>query len=68
MNTMMWFQPLTQKHLDVLQEWDWVEILRPIEKTLACGDVGSGAMKDWKDIVSRIIELLGLEQKKLIVS
>jgi phosphopantothenoylcysteine decarboxylase len=66
MNTMMWFHPLTQKQLDILQEWDWVEILRPIEKTLACGDVGSGAMKDWKDIVLRIKELLGLEQKEVI--
>jgi phosphopantothenoylcysteine decarboxylase len=58
MNTAMWFHPLTKQHLDVLRGWEWVEVLNPIEKTLACGDVGSGAMKDWKDIVARIIELL----------
>jgi len=58
MNTAMWFHPLTKQHLDVLRTWEWIEILNPIEKTLACGDVGSGAMKDWKDIVTRIIELL----------
>lgn len=57
-NTAMWFHPLTEKHLSVLAEWDWVEVLRPIEKTLACGDTGSGAMHDWKDIVTRIQELM----------
>jgi len=58
MNTAMWFHPLTEKQLQALGEWDWIEILRPIEKTLACGDTGSGAMHDWKDIVARINELL----------
>jgi phosphopantothenoylcysteine decarboxylase len=58
MNTAMFFHPLTEKHLTVLAEWDWVEVLRPVEKTLACGDTGSGAMKDWKDIVERINQLL----------
>jgi len=58
MNTAMFIHPLTEKHLAVLGEWEWVEVLRPIEKTLACGDTGSGAMKDWKDIVERIYQLL----------
>jgi len=60
MNTAMWFHPLTEKHLSFLAEWDWVEVLRPIEKTLACGDVGSGAMHDWDDIVKRIKDILNL--------
>ncbi|KAF2663963.1 flavo protein [Microthyrium microscopicum] len=66
MNTAMWFHPLTAKHLELLEgEWNvknggWVEVMRPIEKTLACGDTGSGAMKDWNDIVTRIEEILGL--------
>ncbi|POS86800.1 hypothetical protein EPUL_002006 [Erysiphe pulchra] len=33
----------------------WFELLRPIEKKLACGDVGVGAMCDWNDIV-RVVE------------
>ena len=39
----------------------WFEVLRPIQKSLACGDVGSGAMMEWKEIV-KIVEqrLLGL--------
>ena len=38
----------------------WIEVLRPIEKELACGDVGSGAMMEWKDIVTVIEQRLGL--------
>jgi phosphopantothenoylcysteine decarboxylase len=34
--------------------------LQPMQKELACGDVGGGAMKDWKEIVSLIEERLGL--------
>lgn len=36
----------------------WVEVLRPIEKELACGDVGGGAMCSWEKIAERIEELL----------
>jgi phosphopantothenoylcysteine decarboxylase len=66
MNTAMWFHPLTATHLALLEgEWSvqnggWMEVLRPMEKTLACGDTGSGAMKDWKEIVTRIEEILGV--------
>jgi phosphopantothenoylcysteine decarboxylase len=36
-------------------------VLRPQDdKTLACGDVGIGAMKDWRDIVKVIEDRLGL--------
>jgi phosphopantothenoylcysteine decarboxylase len=38
----------------------WFEVLRPMEKELACGDVGTGAMKDWREIVGVIEERLGL--------
>lgn len=36
-------------------ESGWFEVLRPQEKSLACGDVGDGAMKEWTEVV-RIIE------------
>ena len=36
----------------------WARVLRPIEKALACGDVGSGAMMDWKDIVEEILSMV----------
>lgn len=66
MNTAMWKQPITKKQIDILaHEWGvehdgWFEVLLPMEKQLACGDVGGGAMKDWKEIVEVIEARLGL--------
>ena len=66
MNTAMWNHPVTASHLRMLsEEWSverggWFEILRPIEKELACGDTGSGAMHDWKGIVIEIKAKLGV--------
>ncbi|ORY68947.1 flavo protein [Pseudomassariella vexata] len=70
MNTAMWRHPVTAKQIRVLdEEWGigkngkgegWFEVLRPQQKTLACGDVGDGAMMEWKEIVSVIEERLGL--------
>lgn len=68
MNTAMWRHPIGKKQLKVLEEdWGvnskdggWVEVLRPIEKELACGDVGDGAMREWKEIVSVIEQRLEL--------
>ncbi|PSK34331.1 hypothetical protein B9Z65_8657 [Elsinoe australis] len=59
MNTAMWLHPVTGKHMGVLEEWGetrggWVKILAPIEKTLACGDIGGGAMMEWSSIVQKI--------------
>ena len=68
MNTGMWLHPVTKRHLEVLEgEWGvgqsdagWVDVLRPTEKVLACGDSGIGAMKDWHEIVACIERYLGL--------
>lgn len=66
MNTAMWFHPVTKKQMEVLEgEWNvenggWIEVLRPVEKELACGDTGSGAMADWTVIVKKIEEEFGL--------
>ena len=66
MNTMMWESPFTRKHLATLVELgggtmddqNRVVIVGPVEKTLACGDVGNGAMAAPADIM-RIVEKLG---------
>jgi len=42
----------------------WITVLRPTEKGLACGDVGDGAMMDWRDIVAHVERYLGLESKQ----
>ncbi|KAI5801718.1 flavoprotein, partial [Peziza echinospora] len=55
MNTLMWEHPVTESQLEVLHGWGWVVIWMPVEKTLACGDVGTGAMVEWRDIVGRVV-------------
>lgn len=66
MNTAMWKHPITKQHLKLLEgEWSvkqggWIEVLKPVEKELACGDTGVGAMRDWKEIVQVIETRLGL--------
>lgn len=67
MNTAMWRHPVTAKQIKVLEEdWGqgedgWVTVLRPMEKELACGDVGDGAMMDWREIVKRLEAFLQLK-------
>lgn len=69
----MWRHPITAKQIRVLtDDWGvkeaengsvasgWFEVLRPQEKSLACGDVGDGAMKEWTEIVDIIQARLGL--------
>ena len=66
MNTMMWESPFTRKHLATLVELgggtmddqNRVVIVGPVEKTLACGDVGNGAMAAPADIM-KMVEKLG---------
>lgn len=72
MNTAMWQHPITAKQIRVLEEdWGikegaadteqgWFEVLRPQAKILACGDIGGGGMKEWKEIVEVIKERMGL--------
>ncbi|KAJ9639215.1 hypothetical protein H2204_003826 [Knufia peltigerae] len=70
MNTAMWRHPITRKQIKVLeQDWGndedgWVKVLRPMEKELACGDVGDGAMMDWRHIVQHIETHLDLVVQK----
>ncbi len=44
-------------------EEGWITVLRPMEKELACGDVGDGAMMDWRQIVAHVERHLGLDSK-----
>lgn len=69
MNTAMWAHPITQKHTDVFEgEWGikaggWIDFIRPMEKELACGDTGAGAMRDWREIVSIVEGYLEAQSK-----
>jgi phosphopantothenoylcysteine decarboxylase len=51
MNTAMWRHPATAAHLGVLRGWG-ATVVPPVEKVLACGDVGVGAMAEVADIVA----------------
>jgi phosphopantothenoylcysteine decarboxylase len=69
MNTMMWNHPHTARHLRLLSPTAGtaageeslglsIEIIMPIEKTLACGDTGTGAMAAVDTIVERVHALV----------
>ena len=38
MNTLMWENPITEKHISVLKEF--CTVIPTVEKTLMCGDTG----------------------------
>lgn len=48
--------PLTNKQINVLEdEWGideerygWMKVIRPLVKTLGCGDAAFGAMREWE--------------------
>ncbi|KAG7750225.1 hypothetical protein KL912_000785 [Ogataea haglerorum] len=52
MNTLMYTHPITKKHFAVIKEdFKFIEVLKPIEKVLICGDIGMGGMREWSEIV-----------------
>lgn len=66
MNTGMWQHPLTQSHLQAVKSFwnnskgdNQIMIIEPkAESTLACGEIGTGAMADLQHIVKGVRELL----------
>jgi len=59
MNTLMMEHPLTERQLQAVRDFDWqsdsgnknVVVVNPVEKVLACGDEGTGAMASIEDVV-----------------
>jgi phosphopantothenoylcysteine decarboxylase len=64
MNTLMYEHPLTAIHLHTIREVIGYSVVGPISKNLACGDVGVGAMVEWKDIVGNVVNLFALNKTK----
>ncbi|KIK24517.1 hypothetical protein PISMIDRAFT_401734 [Pisolithus microcarpus 441] len=62
MNTLMYEHPLTAEHLRVVRDVVRYNVVGPIGKNLACGDAGLGAMTEWRDIVSIVVEKYQLQQ------
>jgi phosphopantothenoylcysteine decarboxylase len=61
MNTAMWNHPLTAAHLATLRQPQFgVTVVPPVEKTLACGDTGVGAMASPEAVATAVARLLAL--------
>ena len=63
-NTAMLENPATQNSLNALKERGFV-VANSCEKTLACGDVGKGALASPKDIVLSAARMLGVNSRIL---
>ena len=53
MNTLMYHHPITNEQLEKFKSWGG-NVIYPVEKLLACGDYGTGALPKIEDIVQRI--------------
>ena len=60
MNTAMWEHPLTKQQLQSIMEFapcDLVNVVSPTVKTLACGEVGIGALAPLEDILGAVCDI-----------
>ncbi|CEQ39794.1 SPOSA6832_01338 [Sporobolomyces salmonicolor] len=62
MNTHMFSHPLTAKQLAFVKAELGYTVHGPIAKTLACGDVGMGAMTEWSAIVQLVVNECKLQR------
>ncbi|KAF8266917.1 flavoprotein [Lactarius quietus] len=60
MNTLMYEHPLTAQHIRIIRDMIGYNVVGPVSKSLACGDVGVGAMVEWRDIVASVVEKFAL--------
>lgn len=58
MNTFMWESSFTDEHINKLENQLGVQVIHPISKALACGDVGTGAMAEPKLIAAQVAAAL----------
>ncbi len=56
MNTQMWLHPATGEQLEILKRWygERLSIVNPVDKNLACGEVGIGALAPIASIVEAV--------------
>jgi DNA-binding NarL/FixJ family response regulator len=63
MNPEMWFDPLFQRNVDLLNATEKYQVVCPERGQMACGDVGFGAQASLEDIVAETYRALGLDGK-----
>jgi len=56
MNTRMWENPFTAKHLEQIKEIYKVTVIQPVEKTLADGDTGMGGLAEDETIIQTLMD------------
>lgn len=54
MNTAMWEHPAVRRNLRWLGELDRYDVVDPVAKRLACGDVGPGGLPEPVDLLARV--------------
>ena len=64
MNTYMYYQRVTGRMLEELKSRK-VQVIDPVEKKLACGDFGTGALASPDDIVKQVMKALRDHQNAL---
>lgn len=52
MNTEMWLNPVVERNMRWIAELERYRVVPPIEKRLACGDVGVGGLAEPADILA----------------
>ncbi|MCB9779101.1 MAG: hypothetical protein H6742_11105 [Alphaproteobacteria bacterium] len=52
MNTEMWFAPVVQRNLRWLDELGGFHVVPPVDKRLACGDLGPGGLAEPADLLA----------------
>ncbi len=55
MNTEMWFHPVVQRNLGWIEQMQRYSLVAPVEKHLACGDVGVGGLAEPEVILSALV-------------
>ncbi|VAH74443.1 unnamed protein product [Triticum turgidum subsp. durum] len=61
MNTFMWDNPFTRRHLDAVAGLG-VSLIPPVTKRLACGDYGNGAMAEPTEICRTLTLFFGSQE------
>mmetsp|Transcript_6569 Transcript_6569/g.13778 ORF Transcript_6569/g.13778 Transcript_6569/m.13778 type:complete len:204 (-) Transcript_6569:172-783(-) len=64
MNTKMWEHPVTSEHLATLRRRDGAIVVDPVVKTLACKDVGIGAMAPPEAIIAVALQAFVREGRR----
>ena len=57
MNSAMWLHPAVQRNTQIIASFDDVKMMQPVEKRLACGDVGVGGLPAPSDIMAAALKL-----------